>query len=228
MMLTGFRQLLRGCHRGARSNSKCVAAKRFALVAATVLLAIRVAPAFADCTYPFLDWTTETQWAKPASLAIGLSGEIYIVGGFDHGTDFDPTGGVQLISPVASNVDEADDLYATRLESDESYGWTYTDGLDEVDSATAVAVGPDGHVVVVGGFRRFLAAGLIADGESDAYVVKLDSAFGQPIWAQSIGGPPNETATSLAIDPVDGSVFVGLDDGSLNKFNSDGTDPLGS
>src|SRR5262249_22589356 len=75
-----------------------------------------------------------------------------------------------------------------------------------------IAVTKDGGLVVVGAFTQpntldFGTGPLNAMDGYDAFVAKLD-ASGNFVWATSIGGPGDQCAWAVAVDP-EGHVWVG-------------------
>ncbi|MCG8407520.1 MAG: thrombospondin type 3 repeat-containing protein [Phycisphaerales bacterium] len=189
----------------------------------------------------------------PHGLAVGPEGEVFVVGQFRRLFDFDPSehgsDNHDSITPAMLNRWSPMDMFVTRLEADGSYGWTHTDGFDWADGALGVAIDPADevdpvtYVIVAGYYEFFLSIGLGPSDGRDAFVVKfpIDGSFGFPVWARSFGDDSlglgdgaessngahvsgGDAATAVAVDPADGSVIVGLNDGWVIRLNADGSD----
>lgn len=190
--------------------------------------------------------------AIPYDVAIGPGGEVFVVGQFRRLIDFDPSEETSdfrdSFTPVVLWPWNEMDLFVTRLEADGSYGWTYVDGFSWGDAVLAVAidppdeVDPEGYIVVAGYYEEFLFAGLGPSDGRDAFVAKfpIDGAP-TPQWARSFGndgvgggagqlaamdGDPlgGDAALAVAVNPLDGSVIVGLNDGEVIKLDAEGED----
>lgn len=74
-----------------------------------------------------------------------------------------------------------------------------------VDGAAGVVLDESGNPVVVG--STFLPLGGTVFGEQDVFVVKLDAATGEILWATQGGGTKTDWATDVALGP-DGSIWV--------------------
>lgn len=83
--------------------------------------------------------------------------------------------------------------------------WDRQFGTSDHDEALAVAVGPDGEVVVVGRTYDDFVDGAYA-GDYDAFVIKLDAA-GAEVWRRQFGSAGDDRATAVAIRD-DGDVIV--------------------
>lgn len=194
----------------------------------------------------------------PFDAAMGPNGETFIAGRYRRQIDFDPSEiGIDSrnsFPPVQQWDWNEMDIFLTRLNADGSYGWTYTGGFDWGDAALAVAIDqpdemdPDAYVIVAGYFEGFLSVGLGPSDGRDAFVAKFPiiGLFGgapSALWSRSFGANSigegastdvsgetygGDAATAVAVSPVDGSVYVGLNDGRIIKLDSDGTDAPGA
>lgn len=89
--------------------------------------------------------------------------------------------------------------------------WVGTIGGFGFSEIRHVDVGPEGEVVLLGGFDGPITVGndpLTSDGEYDVFVAKLGRS-GEPHWAKRIGGPWFDEPTGLAVDE-NGDIFVSL------------------
>lgn len=112
-------------------------------------------------------------------------------------------------------------------------------GGTEFDSARGLAIGPDGHLVLVGDWGMFSTAngttinfggdGLVhtvGDFSSDAFAVKLNGTNLAHIWSKSFGGVGIDTIKSVGIGPDGHPVVCGGFQNSINFGGS--TSPLTS
>lgn len=78
------------------------------------------------------------------------------------------------------------------------------------DAPSAVTVDPQGNVYVVGAFENKMGFGadtLTSVGGSDIFILKF-TAGGDYLWSRRAGGPGNDVANAVALDPS-GNVYVG-------------------
>ncbi|NPA48128.1 MAG: CGP-CTERM sorting domain-containing protein [Thermococci archaeon] len=78
------------------------------------------------------------------------------------------------------------------------------------DRANAVALTPEGDVIVAG------VTTSSGNGDKDAVVMKL-APNGSVIWAKTYGGPKNDTATAVAVAKNGDLIVAGYTDGSPNN-----------
>lgn len=102
--------------------------------------------------------------------------------------------------------------------------WTQTISTPDIDSASAVAVGPAGSVVVVGTTRGTLPGQMNA-GFTDAWVRKFD-ALGNELWTRQFGVYGNDSANAVAVDAAGNIVVTGVVDGAFPGFTAGGGDDL--
>jgi len=118
--------------------------------------------------------------------------------------------GAQDLPSELAPLARADELpQSARLLGGTTAPWVLHLRGSESDAARAVAVAPDGSILVAGQFDGELPIGsdlLYAEGPSDAFLARL-SPLGEPLWAQRIGSPGFDAATGVAVDR-DGNVTV--------------------
>jgi hypothetical protein len=102
----------------------------------------------------------------------------------------------------------------------------------ESDAARAIAVAPDGAILIAGQFDGEIPIGsdlLEAEGASDAFLARL-SPLGEPLWAARIGGPGFDAATGVAVDRAGNAIVVGELTGSATvdggRLDAHGRDDL--
>jgi len=188
------------------------------------------------------DWA----WAKSLSATHGIyghdiaidpngSGDIYLTGGFEGTTDFDPGPGTFTLSTGSSNDvgtfvakfnGSGDFIWAKAMVGVAgTYGSPYSMAIDPTGSGAIYTTGRfGGKVDFDPGPNTF---NLTAVGNNDIFISKLDTA-GNFVWARTMGGPADDFGVSLAYDPEgSGSVYttgqfrgtVDFDPGDTATFN---------
>ncbi|WP_367270972.1 protein kinase [Thermococcus sp.] len=84
------------------------------------------------------------------------------------------------------------DAWVLRLDKEGNVKWQKTYGGSYLDEANAVAIAPNGDVIVAGSTRSF------GPGLGDVWVLRLD-ADGNVKWQKTYGGSDNEWANAIAI-----------------------------
>jgi hypothetical protein len=138
-------------------------------------------------------------------VAADPAGEIVVTGSFNDSLDL---GGGPLTSAGPR------DVFLARFDASGGALWSKRFGGAGTDYGGAVAIGPQGEIVVVGVFSGSIdfGGGPIAATGNDAFVAKLDAA-GAHVWSKGLGGAGNQGATGVAIDPAGGIGFVGASGG---------------
>ncbi len=116
------------------------------------------------------------------AVAVANNGDI-IVAGY-YGANWGGSGG---------------DVWVLRLDSEGNVKWQKTYGGGSDDEATAVALAPNGDVIVAGYTYSFGAYG-------DAWVLRLDSE-GNVKWQKTYGGSSTDVAYAVALAP-NGDIIV--------------------
>ena len=134
-------------------------------------------------------------------MAMDGSGDIYVVGQFNHTTDFDPGPGVFEKSPAGSN-----DVFLSKFSSDGIWQWTNTFGGTGNDDVTCVQIDVDGGVLVSGSFFSKVdfdpgpgKETRQSAGYTDAYVNRFDPN-GNFTWVITWGGSSIDSANRLAVN----------------------------
>ena len=98
-----------------------------------------------------------------------------------------------------------DDVWVLRLDSEGNVKWQKTYGGRGSDWANAVAIAPNGDVIVAGYTKSFGA------GSYDVWVLRLD-ANGNVKWQKTYGGSGLDGATAVAVAPNGDVIVVGSTD----------------
>ncbi len=168
-------------------------------------------------------------WAKsingkgqvPArDITFDINGNIYVSGYFSDDTDFNPSGGGNVLS-VTRNLTNG---YVAKYDSLGKYIWAINMGR------TTEGIGVDtlGNVYATGYFEttsEFDPIGgsrlLTVQGFSDAYLAKYN-AKGENIWAKAIGGKGYDYGTVVTVDRT-GQVLLSGTFRDTVDFNPGGT-----
>lgn len=161
-----------------------------------------------------LDATGNLVWAKsisgtagvsPMNMAIDLSGNVYITGGFLGTTDFDPGPGVFNMTSGGQT-----DIFIAKYDANGNFVWAKEiNGGTWFDHGYDIKVDASGNVYVVG--RFYFQGGpsfdfdpgpgtfLLTAGEEDAFILKLDNN-GDFVWARDFGGASGTEHRGYSID----------------------------
>jgi len=132
-------------------------------------------------------------------------------------------GGYAIAGTTKSFGVGSGDVYVVKLDAKGNLQWTKTIGGPESEEGNSLIQTSDGGYAIAGETSSFGA------GESDVYVVKLDST-GNLQWTRTIGGPGNEAGYSLIQTSdsgyaIAGSTFsfgAGEDDMYVVKLDANG------
>jgi hypothetical protein len=175
------------------------------------------------CVKPVTCETSSCPWSRSfgnwagqyaLGLAVDAAGAIIISGPFEGILDFD---GTELTS-TPPETNERWDGFVAKLAPTGAHLWSMSFGDARRDSAEAVAVDPDGNVVVTGFFSGTVTLGgpsLTSIGMHDVVVAKLDGS-GNHLWSRSFGGTGRAYGRDVAVDPSGNVYVVGHFDGSLD------------
>lgn len=161
------------------------------------------------------------------SIATDISGNIYVMGGFNNYTDFDPNPGTFTLSSFGST-----DIYLLKLNPSGNLLWAKQMGGISYDLGSSLKIDPFGNLYTIGWF--YGAADfdpgpsvytLTPKGEYDIFISKLDPS-GNFLWAKCIGDTLNEFGTSIAFDPSGNMYATGSYGGNVDFDPNAGTSNL--
>jgi hypothetical protein len=115
---------------------------------------------------------------------------------------------VALLSGIAYGCSAESSVEATSGPARVSPVWAELIGDDNYQEPSAVAIGPDGQLAVVGNFAGGLSQGetqLSGDGTVDGFLLVF-SATGALKWSAALVGPAEDALTTVAF--LDGSIVV--------------------
>jgi hypothetical protein len=161
-----------------------------------------------------LDATGDVEWVRAMGgagydsvhgVAVDTAGNVYAAGSF--------TGSATFAGQSLSAVGDQDAFVAKLDAATGDLEWAVAMGGPLWDSAWRVAVDSAGGVFTTGSFRGTAAFGsfsLVASGEPDAFVARLDAATGTVQWAMAMGGTGYDHGNGIAVDAA-GFVYTAGD-----------------
>lgn len=147
------------------------------------------------------------------AITLDANNNIYLAGTFqgDNGVtniDFDPTDGIAIVDSIGYQ-----DIYIQKLTSAGAFAWVKVVGGTQWDSVTSIQTDSDENLIIVGTFEDTVDFNpgaetyeLSSNGESDAYVLKLN-ADGDFVWAKSFGGSSYDNIQNVVLD-AQGNIVV--------------------
>lgn len=154
------------------------------------------------------------------SIALSPAGDVLLTGRY--------VGAMQVGTTALAHVGDRD-AYVAELDGAGVPQWARGFSSPEATSieyAQALAVRPNGNLVLLGRFDTTLDFGvaqLTSHGGRDVFLAELDAA-GEPIWARAFGGPSDERVGALALDAA-GNIGIA---GALSAIGDLGGGPVGS
>ena len=175
---------------------------------ALVLLTAAMAPIDHAYAQRFISaWSLNPTVADAAQDA---QGNLYSVGSFLVTRDFDPGPGTFNLTSNGGT-----DAFILKLDRVGNFVWAIGMGSSVGDVGTAVAIGADGYVHVVGYFRDTVdfdpgpgTFELTSGGGTDTFILKLDSDGGF-VWARNLSGVFNNEPGDVAVDASGNVCTVG-------------------
>ncbi len=116
-----------------------------------------------------------------------------------------PNGSIIAVGYTNSTGVGGKDVLVMKLTSNGSVVWAKTYGGTKDDEATAVALAPNGDIIVVGYTYSFGA------GDGDVWVLRLD-ADGNVKWQKTYGGKYRDEANAVALAPNGDIIVAGWTD----------------
>lgn len=142
---------------------------------------------------------------QPRAIAALPGGDIVITGYF---LDTFGAGGSKALTASGGA-----DIFLIRLNSAGEAVWSRRFGGSFADKGNALAITPDGDILLAGNFQNELAYEnggetheIKSAGERDAFVFRIDS-LGNVLWAESFGGSGHDEASRVIAGPG-GDVYI--------------------
>lgn len=173
---------------------------------------------------------SDALWAKlygdaevqhPYAVATDKDGNIYIAGNF--------TGEIGFSSVPLTAIGAAD-AFVVKLDPGGKHVWSRRFGNSEYQTATTLAVDPEGNLIVAGAFQGSIdlgGGGLYSAGQSDLWVAKFNPD-GAHLWSKRFGDASSQGPIHVAVDPAGDITLAGQFQGTINfgaadLVNSSGT-----
>lgn len=143
------------------------------------------------------------------SLALDVSGNVYVAGDFVGTADFDPGVGIFNLTAVSGN-----DIFISKLDSSGNFIWAKAISGTNSDYCYAITISAD--IYITGSYTGTTdfdpgpgVFNLTTAGNNNIYICKLDGA-GNFVWAKSFGNSAgNHMGFSIAVDPTgSGDVYT--------------------
>ena len=155
------------------------------------------------------------------SMGLDASGNFYFAGSFTSGINF---GNGTLNSAGKS------DIFVAKFDSNAALVWAKAFGGTGDDAAHALALAPNGDVVVVGSFSGTVDFGggpMKSAGGSDAFMLRLDES-GKTLLAARFGDSADgDAALAVAIDSANATLLGGTAGGAID-FGGGPATPAGA
>jgi hypothetical protein len=162
----------------------------------------------------FLGSTLACQWGKifgdftADKTATGKAIAAFPGGGWAISGDFQ---GNILLAPSGASLSSRGgfDVFAGRFAADGTHIWSFRYGDTSFDIGDAIAVTPEGNVVLAGTFDGSITFGPhVLTGAMNAFVTRMSTGTTPTHeWAVGLGGADYDLGESVALAP-DGSVYV--------------------
>ncbi|MBE9215768.1 pre-peptidase C-terminal domain-containing protein [Plectonema cf. radiosum LEGE 06105] len=146
-----------------------------------------------------LVWTQNfdsTSLSSGTDIATDKVGNSYVIGTFLS----DVTLGNQTFLSSGDT-----DVFVTKLDTTGNVKWSQNLGGTLSNTATSISLDSESNIYVTGEFEGTATFGdisLTSNGESDAFVAKIDNS-GNILWAQSFGGTLLDSGASITVDEQD-------------------------
>ena len=169
---------------------------------------------------------TSTQTGCTGEKILINNGYVFLTGGFDSNTDFDPNNGSFNLNSNGSL-----DCYLLKLDLNGNFLNAISFGSSLIDYANALNFDLNGNIYIGGIFNNIVdfdpgnnTVNITSNGLKDGFLLKLNNSL-QFLWCNAIGGAGDDLIHDAIIDPI-GNVFITgffqniVDfDNSINNYN---------
>ncbi len=174
---------------------------------------------YSDIYVAKYDCASNLIWAKKISgirlekaneLLLDEQNNIYIAGNYESTVDFDPSNIVDYRTAQGGQ-----DCFIVKLDSNANMIWVNTYGGSGLDRMADIALTSDNAIVGIGDFQNsvnFEQTGtpnnLVSAGESDVFIIKLDTS-GNLLWVKQLEGNMYDTGQSITVDENNNIYSIG-------------------
>lgn len=162
-------------------------------------------------------------------LEVDASGNCYVSGGFEGGTDFDPSAGVFSLSSAGDN-----DGFIAKLSNTGNLQWAKRIGGGLADGITSLALSSYGTLFAVVSFKGTVdcdpgtgVANLISNGDFDIGLLQL-TTNGEFISVKQIGGIGSDAVNYMVADTQGNILFTGFFSNTVDFDPGPGTNTMTS
>ena len=154
---------------------------------------------------PEWQWATSIvgngdEWNEGTGIITDNAGNIYVIGKFSETATF---------GSFVLTCNGYWDLFVAKIDSSGNWLWAIQPDESSRVDGLRITIDDSGNIYIVGFFQELLTFGsdsLISNGDSDAFIVKID-ANGNWIWANSYGGSEWDGINDVTIDDS-GSIYI--------------------
>lgn len=197
-----------------------------------------VSSSFFDAFITKVDAAGNLVWAKsiggtnsdqPNAIFADNSGNVYVIGQFYGGGDFDPGAGVTTLTSNGQT-----DIFVTKFDANGDQLWASSFGGSQFDFGYDIVADDLGNVYFTGSFSGTVdfdpsasTENLTSISQSDIFITKLNAA-GDLVWAKNIGGASTSEGRALAINTPTSIYLTGKFSGTVDFDPGAGTTNLTS
>jgi hypothetical protein len=149
----------------------------------------------------------EKGWDRGSDVAVDLSGNCYVTGGFQTALLFGGFGGPSL---TATGGEGDEDIFLVKYNPAGNFIWKTSAGGGKFDQARAITVDEENNVYITGVFNDTASFDstkkILSFGFNDIFIAKYDST-GQVLWAKGAGSTGDDGGNDVITDR-EGNVFI--------------------
>jgi hypothetical protein len=142
------------------------------------------------------------------SVAVDVSGNLYVTGQFQGIVDFDPGPGIFTLTSTGNWS-----MFVSKFDASGNFVWAKLIASTWSVTGYDIALDASGNIYLTGYFSSTTdfdpgpgVVNLVSAGQNDVFILKLN-ASGNYLWAKRIGGSSADYAWSVAVD-VSGNVYT--------------------
>lgn len=197
-----------------------------------------VTSSFFDAFITKVDAAGNLVWAKsmggsnseqPYAIFADNAGNVYVIGDFYGGGDFDPGAGVTTLNSNGFN-----DIFVAKFDANGDQLWASSFGGSQFDFGYDVVADDLGNVYFTGSFSGTVdfepgsgTTNLTSIAQSDLFIVKLNTT-GNLVWAKNIGSTSASEGRAITMDAGGDILLTGYFGGTTDFDPGAGTTNLTS
>ena len=150
---------------------------------------------------------TETQGR---AIDVDPAGNVYTTGLFEFEGDFDPS---PEVADTFMLIGSFQDIFIQKLDANGDFQWARRFGELYNDEVHSLKIAPDGQVLVFGHVTGTPKYGTVTATDSitvngrDPFLLRIDPANGNLLWAKHFGGPSLDLSNFMQLD-ADGNIYT--------------------